>query len=147
VHQPAQWIDLFLEILQPRHAGRLMSALAMSSNSARGIRQQTAPSPVERHGGPNCPGGIPEENRAKAARIEPDFPAVVRKVFDLAATAPNAPEVRDAMLWMIMHGAGERHAGEFALAANWLIQHRGDDPDAVRVGLGEGRKDRQCHPY
>ena len=27
------------------------------------------------------------------------------------------------------------HAGEFALAASWLVRHFGDDPDAVRVGL------------
>ena len=30
---------------------------------------------------------IPEVNRAKAAEIRPDFPAVVRRIADLAATA------------------------------------------------------------
>ena len=44
---------------------------------------------------------IPEENRAKAAEIQPDFPAVVRRIVDLAATAPKDPAVRDAMLWVI----------------------------------------------
>ena len=43
------------------------------------------------------------------------------------------------MLWIIQevgHFQSEGpHAGEFALAANWLVRHFGDDPDAVRVGL------------
>jgi RNA polymerase sigma factor (sigma-70 family) len=82
---------------------------------------------------------IPEENRAKAAGMEPDFAGVVRRIFDLAAIAPKDPAVRDAMLWVIARGLGGRdsgpNAGEFALAASWLIQHFGDDPDAVRVGL------------
>ena len=81
---------------------------------------------------------IPEENLAKAAEIQPDFPAVVRRIADLAATAPKDPAVRDAMLWVIGQAQRRRHglyAGEFALAANWLVRHFGDDPDAVRVGL------------
>ena len=83
---------------------------------------------------------IPEESRAKAAEIQPDYPAVVRRIADLAATAPKDPSVRDAMLWMIEpagrsgRDAGPQ-AGEFALAATWLVRHFGDDPDAVRVGL------------
>ena len=81
---------------------------------------------------------IPEENLAKAAEMRPDYPAVVRRIADLAATAPKDPAVRDAMLWMIEQtgraGTG-LYAGEFALAATWLVRHFGDDPDAVRVGL------------
>jgi thiol-disulfide isomerase/thioredoxin len=80
-----------------------------------------------------------EENRAKAAENRPDMPAVVRRIADLAATAPKDPAVRDAMLWIIervrpFRGGGS-YAGEFVVAANWLVCHFGDDPDAVRVGL------------
>lgn len=83
---------------------------------------------------------IPEENLARVAEIQPDYPAVVRRIFDLAATAPKDRAVLDAMLWMI-EPAGRSgrdagpHAGEFALAANWIALNFGDDPDAVRVGL------------
>jgi RNA polymerase sigma factor (sigma-70 family) len=83
---------------------------------------------------------IPEENQAKAAEIEfvRIFPAVVRRIADLAATAPKDPAVRDAMLWMIekaQNGSETLYPGEFALAASWLVRHHGDDPDSVRVGL------------
>jgi thiol-disulfide isomerase/thioredoxin len=82
---------------------------------------------------------IPEEDRAKAAEIKPDYSAVVRRIVDLAATAPKDLAVRDAILWTIMKGLGGSdtgpYGGEFALAANWLVRHFGDDPDAVRVGL------------
>jgi RNA polymerase sigma factor (sigma-70 family) len=81
---------------------------------------------------------IPAENLAKATAIQPDYPAFVRRIADLAATAPKDPSVRDAMLWVIRrsHGADDGpRAGTFTLAASWLVQHFGDDPDAVRVGL------------
>jgi thiol-disulfide isomerase/thioredoxin len=82
---------------------------------------------------------IPEENRAKAAEIRPNLAGVVRRIADLAATAPKDPAVRDAMLWIIeevrpFRGGGP-YAAEFVVAANWLVCHFGDDPDAVRVGL------------
>lgn len=76
--------------------------------------------------------------RAKGAEGLPDYPAVVRRIFDLAATAPKDPAVRDAMIWMILralNGTETLYPGEFALAASWLVRNRGDDPDAVRVGL------------
>ncbi len=83
---------------------------------------------------------IPEENLARAAQIQPDYPAFVRRIFDLAATAPRDPSVRDAMLWMIERAGRSGmdtgpHGGEFALAANWIARNFGDDPEAVRVGL------------
>jgi thiol-disulfide isomerase/thioredoxin len=79
---------------------------------------------------------IPEENLKKAAEIQPDFPAFVRRIAEVAAKAPKDPAVRDAMLWVIhMAKGGRADGGEFALAANWLVRHFGDDPDAVRVGL------------
>src|SRR5262249_42115975 len=81
---------------------------------------------------------IPEADLAKAAKVQPDYAAFVRRVADLASTAPKDPAVRDVMLWMI-ESAGRSgigpHAGEFALAANWIARNFGDDPDAVRVGL------------
>jgi hypothetical protein len=63
---------------------------------------------------------IPEKDQAKAAEIRPDFSAVVRPIFDLAAAAPKDPAVRDAMLWVVRQahaGAHSLHVGEFALAA------------------------------
>ena len=83
---------------------------------------------------------IPEQNRARAAEIQPDYSAVARQIFALAGTAPKDPAVRDALLWMLREGqrGGDEgpNAGEFALAANRLLWNFGDDPDAVRVGLG-----------
>jgi peroxiredoxin len=79
---------------------------------------------------------IPQENLKKALEIQPDFPAVVRRIADLATTAPKNPAVRDAMLWVIRHTQGGRSdGGVFAIAADWLVRHFGDDPDAIRVGL------------
>ena len=79
---------------------------------------------------------IPQENMKKALERQPEFPAVVRRIADLATTVPKEPAVRDAMLWVIRqtHG-GRRDGGVFAIAADWLVRHFGDDPDAVRVGL------------
>jgi RNA polymerase sigma factor (sigma-70 family) len=81
---------------------------------------------------------IPEENRKKAAEAQPDFQAFVRRMTELAATSPKEPAVRDAMLWVIrMTGRGGRggDGSAFEQAAQWLVRHFGDDPDAVRVGL------------
>jgi thiol-disulfide isomerase/thioredoxin len=79
---------------------------------------------------------IPAENLKKAAEMQPDFPAVVRRIFDLAATAPKDPAVREVLLWVIQRSQrGLMDNGEFALAASWLLRRFGDDPDAVRVGL------------
>jgi hypothetical protein len=79
---------------------------------------------------------IPEEDLKRAAEIQPDFPAFVRRIAELAATAPKDPAVRDAMLWVIQKAKrGHADGGAFGLASNWLVRHFGDDPDAVRVGL------------
>ncbi len=79
---------------------------------------------------------IPPENLAQATKLKPDFPAFVRTIGSLAASAPSSPAVRDAMLWVI--GKSQDfgpYTGEFALAANWLVRYFGDDPEAIRVGL------------
>ena len=40
------------------------------------------------------------------------------------------------MLWVIRQTRGGRmDGGGFAMAADWLVRHFGDDPDAIRVGL------------
>jgi peroxiredoxin len=81
---------------------------------------------------------IPEENLAKAAKMQPDFPGAVRRIAEMAALAPKDPAVRDAMLWVIRQTKGGDdgpYAGEFTVTATWLVRHHGDDPDAVRLGL------------
>jgi hypothetical protein len=71
---------------------------------------------------------IPEENRAKAAEIKPDFPAVVRRIADLAATASKDPAVRDAMLWMIHKAhSGRPDRGGFGPVAPRRSRPRGRD--------------------
>ena len=62
---------------------------------------------------------IPEENQAKAAEIQPDYPAVVRRIFDLAATAPKDPAVRDAMLWMIQKAQGGSETVRMPASSPW----------------------------
>src|SRR5262249_18172970 len=65
--------------------------------------------------------------------IQPDFPAVGRRIADLAASAPKDPAVRDAMLWVIRQTlGGRRDGGAFRIAADWLVQNFRDDSDAVR---------------
>jgi RNA polymerase sigma factor (sigma-70 family) len=71
--------------------------------------------------------------------MSPDEVAFCRRMLDLAASAPKDPVARDALLWvvnkpgMMDHGA---YGDEFARAASLLVRHHGDDPDAVRIGLG-----------
>jgi thiol-disulfide isomerase/thioredoxin len=69
-----------------------------------------------------------------------------RRVLDLAESSPHDPATRDALLWLIaMPGARDTGAygDQFARAAALLVRHHGDDPDAVRVGLG---LDKQVSP-
>ncbi len=78
---------------------------------------------------------IPPESLAQATKLQPDYPAFVRRIATLAASALRSPAVRDAMLWVIGQSPHGPYAAEFALAANWLVRYFGDDPDAIRVGL------------
>ena len=80
---------------------------------------------------------IPEVDMEKALKAQPDYPAVARRIAELAATAPKDLAVRDAMLWMIGQARGgfRSYDAEFVMAANWLVRQFGDDPDAIRVGL------------
>ena len=71
--------------------------------------------------------------------MSPDEVAFCRRMLDLAASAPKDPTARDALLWVVNKpGMMDRGAygDEFARAASLLVRHHGDDPDAVRIGLG-----------
>ena len=82
---------------------------------------------------------IPQEQLAEAIKVRPDYSSVVRKLAELGSRAPTDPAVRDAMVWVLSNGLGGGDSGplggEFATAANWLVTHFGDDPEAVRAGL------------
>jgi thiol-disulfide isomerase/thioredoxin len=62
-----------------------------------------------------------------------------RRMVDLALSSPADPGARDALLWVIDkpgRGDGGPYGDEFARAAALLVRHHGDDPEAVRIGLG-----------
>ncbi len=73
------------------------------------------------------------------AKMSPDEVAFTRRMIDLAVTAPSDPVARDALTWVInkpnMADLGA-YGAEFGRAATLLVKYHGDDPDAVRVGLG-----------
>ena len=73
------------------------------------------------------------------AKMSPDEVAFTRRMIDLATSAPKDPAARDALIWVInkpgMLDVGA-YGDEFARAAALLVRHHGDDPEAVRVGLG-----------
>ena len=73
------------------------------------------------------------------AKMSPDEVAFTRRMIDLAASAPKDPAARDALVWVVdkpnMFDVGP-YGDEFARAAALLVRHHGDDPEAVRVGLG-----------
>jgi thiol-disulfide isomerase/thioredoxin len=71
--------------------------------------------------------------------MSPDEVAFCRRMLDLAVLAPSDPAARDALIWVVnkpnMHVSGA-YGDEFGRAAALLVRHHGDEPDAVRVGLG-----------
>ncbi len=71
--------------------------------------------------------------------MSPDDVAFSRRMVDLAASSPAEPAARDALIWVLNKGyradAGP-YGDEFARAASLLVRHHGDDPEAVRIGLG-----------
>jgi RNA polymerase sigma factor (sigma-70 family) len=72
-------------------------------------------------------------------KMTPDDVAFSRRMVDLAASSPADPAARDALIWVLNkpHRADYREYGdEFARAASLLVRHHGDDPEAVRIGLG-----------
>ncbi len=81
------------------------------------------------------------EINAVFAKMSPDEVAYTRRMIELAMSAPKDPAARDALVWVVnkpgMFDVGE-YGDEFGRAAALLVRHHGDDPDAVRVGLGIG---------
>ncbi len=73
------------------------------------------------------------------ATMAPNELAFSRRMIDLAASSPSDPVARDALAWVInkpnMFDEGP-YGDEFGRAAALLVRHHGDDPEAVRVGLG-----------
>ncbi len=72
-------------------------------------------------------------------KMSPDELAFTRRMLELAMSNPKDAVARDALIWIIdkpgMWKVGE-YGDEFARAAALLVRHFGDDPEAVRVGLG-----------
>jgi RNA polymerase sigma factor (sigma-70 family) len=82
----------------------------------------------------------PESERNKTyQQMSPDEVDFCKRMLDLAAPAPADPVARDALIWVV-NKPGKKDGGaygdEFARAAALLVRHHGDDPKAVRVGLG-----------
>ena len=71
--------------------------------------------------------------------MSPNEVAYCRRMLELADLAPGDPVARDALIWVINKpGMADRgpYGDEFARAAAMLVRKHGDDPDAVRIGLG-----------
>jgi thiol-disulfide isomerase/thioredoxin len=69
----------------------------------------------------------------------PDDVAFCRRMVELAASSPADPAARDALIWVINkpnRADAGAYGDEFARAAALLVRHHGDDPEAIRVGLG-----------
>jgi thiol-disulfide isomerase/thioredoxin len=81
----------------------------------------------------------PAAKGAVAAKRPIDlFADYARRMVDLAESSPHDPAARDALLW-VLDPAGRdtgAYGDQFARAAALLVRHHGDDPEAVRVGLG-----------
>ena len=62
-------------------------------------------------------------------------------------SSPADPAARDALVW-VLNKPGRADTGpygdEFARAAALLVRHHGDDPEAVRIGLGVSNQ--SCRP-
>ena len=73
------------------------------------------------------------------SKLMPDPAAFSRRLVDLAATEPQSPAARDALLWVIdkpgMGPAGP-YSDEFTRAVLLLLRFHADDPEVARVGLG-----------
>ena len=72
-------------------------------------------------------------------KLMPDQAAFSRRMVDLAATAPQHPAARDALLWVIDKpgmGTAGPYSDEFTRAVLLLLRYHADDPEVARVGLG-----------
>ncbi|MHB1557259.1 MAG: sigma-70 family RNA polymerase sigma factor [Isosphaeraceae bacterium] len=81
----------------------------------------------------------PQEQNRVYGTMMPDDVAFCRRMIALAMTAPADPIARDALVW-VLDKPGRPDYGpygdEFGRAAELLVRHHGDDPEAVRVVLG-----------
>jgi thiol-disulfide isomerase/thioredoxin len=81
----------------------------------------------------------PEEGRAVFRRKAPDRVAYFDKLFALASTAPGSPGAREALI-AIVEECDRFFRSPYHLpmsrAMAELAQHHGDDPEAIRLGLG-----------
>ncbi len=72
-------------------------------------------------------------------KLMPDQAVFSRRMVDLAATEPQNPAARDALLWVLdkpgMAPAGP-YSDEFTRAVLLLLRYHADDPEVARVGLG-----------
>jgi thiol-disulfide isomerase/thioredoxin len=79
------------------------------------------------------------EQNAVYGTMSPDEVAFSRRMVELATSSPADPAARDALVWVLNKPGRSDHGpygDEFARAAALLVRHHGDDPDAIRVGLG-----------
>ncbi len=81
----------------------------------------------------------PQEQNRVYNTMMPDKVAFSRRMIELAMTAPADPVARDALVWVLDEPGRPDHGpyGDgFGRAAELLVRHHGDDPEAVRVVLG-----------
>jgi thiol-disulfide isomerase/thioredoxin len=79
-------------------------------------------------------------------KLMPDQAAFSRRMVDLAASEPQSPAARDALLWVIDKpgmGTGGAYSDEFTRAVLLLLRYQADDPEVARVALG---LDNTCSP-
>jgi RNA polymerase sigma factor (sigma-70 family) len=72
-------------------------------------------------------------------KMTPDDVTFCRRMVDLALKSPADPAARDALIWVLnkpYRADYKEYGDEFARAAALLVRHHGDDPEAVRIGLG-----------
>jgi thiol-disulfide isomerase/thioredoxin len=74
--------------------------------------------------------------REQRAKLDIEYS---RKMIELAESSPADPMAREALIW-VLNKPGKPDIGEygdeFARAASLLVRHFGDDPEAIRLGLG-----------
>ncbi len=80
-----------------------------------------------------------DRQKVDLKQITPDVVDYCRRMVNLAESSPESPAAQDALLWVINQpGRADMRAygDQFARAAALLVRHHGDDPEAVRIGLG-----------
>jgi thiol-disulfide isomerase/thioredoxin len=81
----------------------------------------------------------PGERNEIYDKLKPNEADYSRRMVDLAESSPADSASRDALIWVISKGFMPdegAYGDEFARASALLIRHHGDDPEAVRIGMG-----------